>query len=82
MEINEARRVLAIAEPMVGIRTSDAAIKRIVRRFNCSEGKAAILYEQAKATVNAADLKETMRKLNELAQAYMTTTDELVRRYA
>lgn len=83
MDINEARRIMAVANPPYdNTRDEQKAIRRVMRKFRWNEGTAAIKYDTAKAVCLNADLKKTMLKLAELAEGFNTTSVELVSRYA
>lgn len=55
--------------------------KRLAEQLDCTVSEATTIHATAVAVVRTADVRETMRKLNELAVSFNMTATELVAAY-
>ena len=76
MTIIEARRIVHYCEDM------HMSYERLASTLGCSVPAARSAYSVARSMVDTADARSAIAKLNEIANRFNTTTDNLITMYA
>lgn len=72
----DARRIVHFKDDF------DMSWSRLAQQLGCSESEARLEYMKAKSTVNLADVRAAVAKLNELATTFNTSAADLVALYS